>query len=110
MPGWTTVTRSASKPRSSTSSGLDDSDSVAIAERRYSGGATLVSNRAPIGPERGAEGHVPHLGVHVVQEDDPGPGFHSGLRNGMPFQISISTSRGPVRPGISASAARGNTW
>ncbi len=76
MPGLTTLTRDGRSLSMATISWRDDSDNVTTRVSRYSGGATRRSMNSPTPGVPRAQDHLPHLGVHVMEEDDagaPGP-------------------------------------
>ena len=88
---------------------MEDSDSVTMARRRYSGGATRRSSTSPRRARFGGS-TMPHIGPWTWwSQVTVGPVAHSGVSHGTPFQISTSPSRGPWRPRISLVTARGNT-
>ena len=110
--GSTTSTFEAGRRSNSTMSFFDEFDSVTILDRRYTSGATRRSTVSPSVAAHGASS--PSTIFHIsawtwCSRMIPGPRFHSGEKNGMPFQISTSASRGPWRPINSDPAARGNT-
>jgi hypothetical protein len=82
---------------------------VTIGVRRYNGGATRNSTVRPRRARRGGSVICHIVSCTWCSHTTRGRRAHTGEKNGMPFQISISPSLAPCQPIISLNAARGNT-
>ncbi len=109
MPGGATRTWPGEKRRRSTISALDDSDSVTIDVDRYRGGAMRCSSALPTPASRG-DSTICHISAWTwCRKTTRGRRLHSGVRNGIPFQISTTASPVPIWPENPPTAVRAKT-
>jgi len=108
-PGGVTVMRSGEKWSRSTISALEECDRVTIRLRRYRGGAIRCSSTWPNSAmPRGRT--IFHISAWTWwRKVICGLRDHTGLKNGMPFQISTTPSPVPMRPTAPDRMERGNT-
>ena len=98
IPGGATRTWAGAKRSRSTISALEDSDSVTIEVDRYRGGAMRCSSAFPREANR-RESTICHISAWTwCRKTTRGRRLHSGVRNGMPFQISTTASPVPIWP------------
>ena len=74
-----------------------------------SGGARRDSRTLPVSRERRRQRHRPHLARAHVEQTTVGTRDQTGLKNGIPFQISTRPSSGPNLPAASSIGPVTNT-